>query len=386
MRIARVLTRLNLGGPARQALASDPLLAERGHDLAVFAGRAEPGEGDLFESFRARGIDVRRVPSLRRSPGPADLWAGAALGRALRAFGPQLVHTHASKAGWHGRRAARALGDVRTVHTFHGHVLEGYFPARVSRWLVGVERRLAAGTDRVVAVSHATAEDLLRLGVVGSDKLVVVPPGADLRPLLLLHERSQHLRPMVGSHEDALLVGVVGRLAPVKRPELAVEVFELLAPRFPALELVFVGDGPQRRSLERRIRGGSEAVRRRVHLVGAQENTVAVMADLDALLLTSRAEGLPLALIEAAAAGIPAVAMDVGGVGEVLAHGRTGWLGQDVDELAYGLAMLCEDERLRRDMGQRARLRVQGRHAAAALADRLEELYRAVLEEVPCAS
>lgn len=384
MRIARVLTRLNLGGPARQALASDPLLSERGHAVRVFCGRSEPGEGDLFERFRARGIDVVRVPGLRRGVGPGDLVAGGSLRRAIARFAPDVVHTHASKAGTLGRRAARRLA-VPAVHTFHGHVLEGYFPPRVSRWLVAHERRLARATSRVIAVSHATADDLVRLGVVAEEEVVVVPPGIDLAPLLLVRGRSHHLRRLVGAGEETVLVGVVGRLAPVKRVGLAVDVFEMLAARYPRLELVFVGDGPERRALERRILA-DESLRRRVHVTGAQENMPAVLADLDAVLLTSRSEGMPVALIEAAAAARPAVATAVGGVPEIVVHERTGFLGQDVDELAFGLAQLLDDPVLRRDMGHRARLRAEKRHSAAALADRLEAVYRGVLQETACAS
>lgn len=386
MRIARVLTRLNLGGPARQVLATDPLLAARGHQVRVFAGRPGHGEGDLFDVLRARGVDVVRVPGLSRRLGPGDLLAAGSLGRALKAFGPDLVHTHASKAGALGRRAAWRMPGVRTVHTFHGHVLEGYFPGRVSRLLVRVEAGLAARTDRVVAVSHATAEDLIRLGVVPADRVTVVPPGIDLGSLMAISGRSNHLRRLVGAGQGELLVGVVGRLAGVKAPEVAIQVFESLCQRYPHLHLCFVGDGDQRRMLEARIRGGSEDVKRRVHLVGAQPNMVAVMADLDVVLSTSRSEGMPVALIEAAAAGLPVVASPVGGVPELVAHERTGFLGADVDELGHWLSKLLDERDLREDMGRRARLSVSERHSAHALTDRLESLYYAILEEEPCVS
>lgn len=386
MRIARVLTRLNLGGPARQALASDTLLAERGHDLRLFAGAPEPGEGDLFETFRARGLDVVRVPGLKRGLGLAgDLRAGRFLRRALADFHPDVVHTHASKAGTLGRRAARRIPGAALVHTFHGHVLEGYFPAPIARQLVAHERRLARDTHRVVCVAHATADDLVRLGVADEERLVVVPPGVELEELLAIDGHSGVLRDRIGASAGSFVVGVVGRLAEVKRPELAVEVFELLAERFEELHLAFVGDGSERGALERRIRSGTPAVRERVHILGAQEAMVPVFADLDAVLLTSRTEGAPVALIEAAAAGKPVVATSVGGVSEIVAHERTGYLGEDALELAYGLGQILEQPEARAPMGQRARLRVSARHSAAALAERLEALYEAVTREVACA-
>ncbi len=385
MRIARVLTRLNLGGPARQVLGADPLLSARGHTLRVFTGRSGPGEGDLCGALEARGIEVVRVPALARGIAPRDLWAVRALRGELARFGPDIVHTHASKAGALGRRAALAL-NVPTVHTFHGHVLEGYFPGPIERTFRALERRLARRTQRIVAVSHATADDLIRLGIVPEERVTVVPPGIDLGGLTAIRARSSYLRRLIGAGEEALLVGIVGRLAPVKRPELALEVFDLLAERYPALHLVFVGDGEGRRALERRIQGGREAVQRRVHMVGAQPNMVAVLADLDVVLSCSRSEGLPVALIEAGAAGLPVVATPVGGVGELVVHERTGWLGEDAVELAYGLAQLLDDARLRADMGHRARVRVTARHGAETLADRLEALYRAVLSEATCVS
>ena len=389
MRIARVLTRLNLGGPARQVLASDPLLCAHGHRVRIFAGEPQPGEGDLFETFAARGLDVVRVPGLARGWSFGDLRARAFLRRELAAFTPDVVHTHAAKAGALGRSAARTLPAAR-VHTFHGHVLEGYFGPGLSRGMAAVERRLARETARIVAVSHATADDLVRLGIVTEERLVVIPPGIELEPFLALDRGSRQepgaLRRLLGTPAGAFLVGVVGRLAEVKRPEWALEVFELLRGRYPLLQLVYIGDGELRTLLERRIRALEPALQARVHMAGARTDMPEVLAELDALLLTSRSEGAPVALIEAGAAGLPVVATRVGGVPEVVAEERTGLLGDSVDELAFKLAQLMDAPELRRQMGQRARIKVRARHGAQALAERLEQLYTTVVGEAACAS
>ena len=299
MRIARVLTRLNLGGPARQVLASDPLLLERGHEVTVFAGSPEPGEGDLFDELADRGVPVRRVPGLVRGLSPAkDLFALGWLRRELAKLDPDVVHTHASKAGSLGRRAAAPLARRGTVlvHTFHGHVLEGYFPPLVSRRLVAAERRLARSTDRILTVAHATADDLVRLEVVEEDRIFVVPPGVDLsRHLALELPRDGRepgvLRRLLDVPADAVLVGVVGRLAEVKRPELALEAFRTIAGRHTAAHLAFVGDGDQRRMLESAIRALEPELRARVHLAGNIPDSAAIFADLDVLLASSRTEG-----------------------------------------------------------------------------------------------
>jgi glycosyltransferase involved in cell wall biosynthesis len=298
-----------------------------------------------------------------------------------------VVHTHTAKAGVLGRRAARAVPSAARVHTFHGHVLEGYFPPAVSAALVAMERRLARATDRIAAVSHATADDLLRLAVLPDGaKLVVVPPGIELDALLALRGRHGALRALIGARPEDFVVGVVGRLAPVKRSEWALDVLALLGTRYPALHIVFVGDGGERGLLERRIGALEPGLRARAHLLGARTEMVEVLADLDALLLCSRSEGLPIALIEAGAAGKPVVATAVGGVPELVAHERTGFLGATQDELAFGLAQLLENRALGPAMGQRARLRVEKRHSAAALAERLEGLYALAREAHACGS
>jgi glycosyltransferase involved in cell wall biosynthesis len=258
---------------------------------------------------------------------------------------------------------------------------------------VGVRLPISSGpTDRIVAVSHATAADLVRLSIVADERrLVVVPPGIDLEPLLAIPERadlgsSGVLRAQIGAAPGDFLAGVVGRLAEVKQPTVAVDVFDMLARRYPHLHLVFVGYGGLRGLLERRIGALEPDLARRVHLLGVREDMVACLSDFDAILLTSRSEGLPIALIEAAAASRPVVASDVGGVGEIVAHERMGFLGQGKDELAFGLARLLEEPHLGQAMGRRARVRVASRHSAEALADRLENLYRIVVEERACAS
>ncbi|MFM7296072.1 MAG: glycosyltransferase [Planctomycetota bacterium] len=380
MRIARVLTRLNLGGPARQVLASDPLLARRGHEVRIFVGAPEPGEGDLFDEARARGLDVVRVPGLARGWSlVGDLRARSFLRDALAEFEPDVLHTHASKAGALARWASGRMRHLPRVHTFHGHVLEGYFNATVSRGLAALERKLARDTDRIVAVSHATADDLVRLEVAREEQIVVIPPGVDLEPFLALGAGNGELRRLVQAPSEAQLVGVFGRLAEVKRPEWAIDVFELLASRYPLLQVVFIGDGDQRGMLERRIRALPSGLAERVHMLGAVENVAPLYADLCAVMLTSRNEGLPVALIEAAAAGKPVVATRVGGVAEIVAEERTGYLATTVDELAYGLAQLLDQPLQAVAMGQRARMRAQSRHSADVLASRLEQLYQAVL-------
>ena len=390
MRIARILTRLNLGGPARQALASDPLLQQRGHTLRLFTGSPLAGEGDLFEKARASGIDVVRVPGLGRDPKPtADLSAYRKLRSELDAFQPDVVHTHATKAGLLGRLASRGRAWA-CVHTFHGHVLEGYFSGAMSRALVWSERRLARGTTKLLAVSERTKSDLVRLRVAEASQVDVVQPGIDLAELLALGHScgSEGLafRESCACSSDELLVGVVGRLAEVKRPELALEAFRLAVKTTSRLRLVFVGDGALCERLSAVLAGWEPELRERVTLAGNQEEMRRVHEACDMVLLSSRTEGMPVALIEAAAAGLPVISTSVGGVPELVQDGLTGRLADGVEGLSSALCELAVDDELRLKMGHAARERVRERHSAAALAESLHRVYVEVAGEVACAS
>lgn len=390
MRIARVLTRLNLGGPARQVLGSDPILQARGHEVTVFVGAPEPGEGNLADELRATGVDVRHVPGLRRGFSSVlvdDRRAQRYLTQAFEELRPDVVHTHASKAGAVGRRAAlRSIPSVPRVHTFHGHVLEGYFPAPIGLLLRQIEARLARSTDQLIAVSEATAADLVRLGVSGAERIEVCPPGIQLDAFLNLpglalpsERASTDLRRSLSIPPSAPVVGVIGRLAPVKRTFLAVEVFAAVAREFPDARLLIAGDGSERRHVEARVAELPESVARRVSLLGAVQDVVPVHGAIDLLLSTSRAEGMPVAMIEAAAAGRPVVSTAVGGVSELVQNGVTGLLAVDRDGLAAAIAGLFGAPEDALSLGNRARMRVQERHSAEALATRLDVVYTRLL-------
>lgn len=398
MRVARIMTRLNLGGPARQVLAADPRLAARGIEVTLLVGRSEAGEGDLLAQAERAGMRVRLLPDLGRSLRPDRDWrALRELRRELLRLDPDLVHTHASKAGFLGRLAADAVPRARRVHSFHGHVLENYFSAAVSRLMLQAERRLARRTDGLVAVSRATLEDLVRLQVGQRTQFEYLPPGLELAPFAalpaLLAEGPSSVGPLrsrLSIRPESPLVLVVGRLAPVKRPLLALQAFVLAeharAGRAPA-HLAFLGDGSERASLEN-ARGRLPAeLASRVHLLGACSEPAPIYAEADLVLLASHSEGLPVALIEAGAAARPALATRVGGVPELITPDWNGKLASSALEeaarrgLAEGLLALLDDPAERRRLGLNGRARALERHGADSLVDGLERLYRRLFAE-----
>ncbi|MFT4647772.1 MAG: glycosyltransferase involved in cell wall biosynthesis [Glaciecola sp.] len=380
MRIARILTRLNLGGPARQVLESDARLQERGHEVRVYCGLPEPGEGDLAETLQQQGVCVVRVPGLGRAIRPLrDRRATRFLRRELRAWSPDIIHTHASKAGWVGRLAARDL-DARVVHTFHGHVFDGHFSAPKAALLVRIERFLGRRTDQLVAVSEGTRRELVTLRVAPVRRIRVLYGGVDVRGLSQATREQAGLREQLGLGASDLVIGVVGRLASIKRTHRALAAFVRAWPKLEKARLVFIGDGPGRLRLEQDLKKCAPEVRASVFFAGPWENMARLLPDLDLLLSASHHEGLPISMVEAAACSVPSVATPVGGVGEFVIPGMTGWVGHNVAELSAGLVVLGNDRKRRELLGAGAHELAMKQHEGQAFADSLEALYLELME------
>jgi glycosyltransferase involved in cell wall biosynthesis len=365
--VLRLITRLNVGGPARQALLLTRHLS-REFPTTLAAGHPTAREGELVDDQ----VDVLRVPLVRPLRPDIDARAVMAVRRLLRATGAELVHTHTAKAGTVGRSAARTVNPrPRTIHTFHGHVLDGYFAPPVRRAFVEVERRLARQTDVLVAISDEIRAELLDLGIGRPDQYRVIPLGFDLGPFFEVDGHRGELRRRLNLAPDVPLVGVIGRLVPIKD---LVTMFEGVA-RLPSVHLAVVGDGELRESLEARI--GRMGMSDRVHFTGWITDVASVMSDLDVVGLTSRNEGTPVSLIEAAACGRPVVATRVGGVGMVVDHGVTGFLVPPGDPAAFAahLERLLAEPETRRRMGAAGRTRVRERFSQDRLLRDIRGLY-----------
>lgn len=387
-RTLRVLTRLNIGGPAINVTLADAGLGARGYDTLLVHGRLEPGEASAEPLADAHGLTRRVLPSLRRPVAPLDdLAALAGLVRLLAEHRPHIVHTHTSKAGALGRLAARwhNLGRprgerCRVVHTFDGHVFEGYFGSLGSRSVVLAERLLARWTDAIVAVAPRQREDLVdRYRIAPASRVVVVPHGLDLAPLLDVPEEDADARRALGLPADAFVVLFAGRLVPIKDVPTLLEAFARLTARCGHARLVVAGDGELRGALA--AKADAMGIGARIDWLGWRRDLRALYAASDIVVLSSRNEGTPLALIEGMAAGRPAVATSVGGVPDVVRHESTGLLVPPGNpaELGDALERLAADPPARRAMGRAARADMAARYSAGRLADDLDRLYRSLL-------
>ena len=370
IRVMRVIARMNVGGPALQVSTLMRGLDTELFDHRLYTGFVGPDEADYVHQ-RARDVQVCRVPTLGRAVMPAaDLRALVELTMAMRRFRPHIVHTHTAKAGTLGRMAAVIAHVPVRVHTFHGHLLHGYFTPAKTRLVVGAERGLAAVTDRLVAVGSKVRDDLVAAGIGRPQQYAVVPPGTTLAAPPPRSEARKRL----GLPENCPVVAYVGRVTRVKRPDRFLSVAREVRRAVPNARFVVCGDGDLHYELETAV-DLSQSMR----LLGWRADVETVYAASDLVLLTSDNEGMPVSLIEAGLAGVPTVATNVGSVAEVVQHGDTGFLTPpDVQDLSRHVVELLLDDRLRHRMGQQARSWTTQRFGAERLVQDTHDLYASI--------
>lgn len=279
---------------------------------------------------------------------------------------PDIVHTHTAKAGALGRTAAALVGIRSRVHTFHGHLLHGYFSPRVTRSIVVAERVLATQTDRLVAVGGTVRDELLGAGVGKSDQYVVIPPGVSLAKS---PPTRQEARIALGLPEDGPVVAYVARLTKVKRPDRMIAV----AREIPEATFVVAGDGPLQSELQANAPSN-------VRFLGWRADMENVYSAANTILLTSDNEGMPVSLIEAALCGIPAVTTRVGSTHEVVLEGRTGWIvPPDTVSISATVRNVISDENGTNRIGRAAQTWAKGVFGVEQMTTAHERLYESLI-------
>ena len=384
IRVLRVIARLNMGGPAIHVANLAAGLESRGYRTTLVAGSLARGEDSMAFLAERLGISVVSVPEIQREVSLLhDARSIARVAELIRATRPHILHTHTAKAGAIGRLAALSAGGARppvVVHTFHGHVLKGYFgPARTA-FFRQIERALARTTDALVAVSPEVRDELVAFGVAPRQKFTVVRLGVPLGERLGVETSDTDYRRLYGIGSNAFVVGWVGRMTAVKDTGTMLEIVRALRDLGVDAVLCMVGDGPDRERLEELAH--ELGIARSCFFVGYQPDVAGYYALFDAFLLPSVNEGTPVSAIEALGAGTPVVATRVGGVPDVVRDGLDGYLvaAGDVEGAAAKLALLARDAGLRRTLGEAGRSRMAQRYSVERLVDDVDRLYRSLLE------
>ncbi|NLH06241.1 MAG: glycosyltransferase family 4 protein [Chloroflexi bacterium] len=378
IRVMRIIARLNIGGPAVHVSLLTAGLNDGEFTSRLVTGVIGEAEGDMSYLAREMGVEPVVIPTMRREIEPLnDLRTLRALTRLMREFRPHVVHTHTAKAGFVGRLAARLTGVPVVVHTFHGHVFHGYFGPAKTRLFIELERLAARGSDVILTISERLRGDLLAYRIAPPEKIRVVPLGLPLDSLRDLDGLRGGLRRELGVSTDTQLVGIIGRLVPIKNHDLFLAAARRVREERPDTHFVIVGDGERRAELEALVQemGLADAVT----FTGWRDDLPGIYADLDVLVISSRNEGTPVSIIEAMAAGVPVVSTDVGGVADVLLGGELGRLTppSDADALARGIVeALCEGRGPRTEA---ARTRAFEQYGAARLVEDMRALYRELL-------
>lgn len=365
---------MNVGGPARQVVAlHHPTtgLTAHGFEQRLLVGTVGEDEADEL-ALRAPEIEVRIVPGLGRAVRAwGDARALAAISAEMRQFRPHIVHTHTAKAGTLGRFASRvAAPAAATVHTFHGHLLHGYFHPAVRAGVVSVERLLARHTTRLVAVGNRVRDELLAAGVGRPEQYTVVPPGVRLpNP----PSQGEGRRILGLDRVPGLVIGFAGRLTAIKRPDRLLNAVAELQNRGVSTTVLVAGEGSLEADMRNQV--AQLGLGRTVRFLGMRSDMEVFWAACDVAVVTSDNEGMPMALIEAALVGRPAVTTDVGSASEVVSHGRTGFV-VPPDHVAIADALgQFTDAGLRRRMGAAAVDHAQVHFSAQRLVSDTAGLY-----------
>ena len=384
-KILRIINRFNIGGPTYNATFLTRYIDEE-YETLLIGGNPEKSESDSLHILEEYGLspmliaEMQRIPSFR-----SDRAAYKKIKKIIQEFKPDIVHTHAAKAGALGRRAAFACKVPVVVHTFHGHVFHSYFGKLKTSIFKFIERRLAAKSDGIIAISEIQKKELSEIHkICPASKIKVIPLGFDLEKFHIdKTENRTKTRELFSIKEDEIAVAIIGRLAPIKNHTLFLDIVEqTLSKTSKNIRFFIVGDGEEREKIELRVNELNSKFGDTIQMTSWIKEIGVFNAGMDVICLTSDNEGTPVSLIEAQAGGIPVITTDVGGVRDIVSAGETGFIvpKNNVPLFSEKLLLLVEDERERNRMSQNGWNFVENKFHYKTLVRNMEMYYKLLLE------
>lgn len=373
IRVMRIIARMNVGGPAVQIAGLMREFNSTEFDHRLYTGFCAADESDYLDTV-ATDVTATRIVGLgRRVRLVGDVKALLMLIKEIRSFKPHVIHTHTAKAGFLGRIASiLSFQPSIRIHTFHGHLLHGYFGTFKRSLVVFAEKILAIYTHQLVAVGDKVRQDLLTAGIGSSEKFSLLPPGLKIEQL---PNKSDALN-FYGLSARTLQCALIGRVTQVKRPDRFLDIVSEIKKREVAIEFFMAGDGELLENCRKRI----ECEDLPVKILGWQSEIEKVLSAADIVVLTSDNEGTPLSLIQAGMAGLPVVATRVGSVPEVVLDGVTGIITSlDIQEITDALETLVNSHDLRVQMGMAAQKFVLSSFGIEQLVKGHEMLYKELI-------
>lgn len=391
-RVLRILNRLIIGGPAINATYLTRYMAPEFETRLVIGGK-DDHEQDATHLTEHLQIEPTVIPEMKRAISLAEDRAAYLKMKALiREFRPDIVHTHAAKSGAIGRLAAKACGVPVVVHTFHGHVFHSYFGKTKTRAFIEIERYLARRSSGIIAISDIQKQELSETyRICPAEKIRVIPLGLDLDRFQDNQEAKRAaFRNRYFIKDDEVVVGIVGRIVPVKNHGLFVAAAaRLVAGTDKKVRFIIVGDGDSRPQMEGELKAAGidyayfpEEPRAAMAICTSWlTNVDEVLAGVDIAVLSSHNEGTPVSMIEAQAAQRPVISTNVGGVADIILEGKTGYVTPPGDVTAFGDAMvrLVNDAALRAELAKAGRLHVQHTYSYQRLVGDMSGYYHELL-------
>ena len=392
-RVLRIINRFNLGGPTYNVAYLTKYLEPDFETLLVGGAKDETEDSSEF-IVEKLGIKPVIIPEMKRSISPLnDRIAYNKIKELIMQFKPDIVHTHASKAGTLGRLAAAACNVPVIVHTFHGHVFHSYFGTVQTAVYKNIERYLARKSSCIIAISEKQKQELTEEhSICDPSKVRVIPLGFDLQRFQdNIEEKRKNFRSTYSIDDDEIAIVIIGRLVPVKNHELFLEAIKYASTYTTRkIRAFIVGDGEERQNIENMahalglsITDGTGDKKAAVTFTSWIKDVDRVCAGADIIALTSHNEGTPVSLIEAQAANKPIVTTNVGGIENVILEGRTGLLSPagDLGRFSDNLLKLIEDDALRTEMGLHGWEHVKAKFSYMRLVSDMKQLYLDLLEQ-----
>ena len=351
LKVMQIIARMNVGGPAVIVAELMRGLDKSRFDQILVTGYCDENEADYLETV-ATDINAVRIAGLGRSVSfLADFKAFFGLVSLIRRFKPDVIHTHTAKAGVLGRLASllAGRGAVR-IHTFHGHLLHGYFNNVTTKIVILIEKFFAARTSILIAIGSKVRDELIAAGIGKAEKYRVFFPGLPAPKTLSKSDAQRAL----GLTSEVLYCTFVGRLTQIKRPDRLLDVAAECKKRGLNLHFLVAGEGELFESAKAR----SLQDQLQVTFLGWRKDIDQIFAASDIAILTSDNEGIPLTLIQAAQSALPIVATSVGSISDIVINESTGYLTDSTAEsLADAIEKLVRDSQLRTLMGEAGKAR-----------------------------
>jgi glycosyltransferase involved in cell wall biosynthesis len=363
-RVLRIINRFNLGGPTYNAAYLTKYLPER-YETLLLGGMKDATEDSSQFIVENLGITPTILPEMKRSINPyRDYKAFKRIKEIIRDFKPDIVHTHASKPGALGRWAAHQMGVPVIIHTFHGHVFHSYFNRGTTRFYMGLERKLAKMSTRIIAISEKQKHELSEEHhICPADKISVIPLGFDLSRFQHdIEDKRGVFREEFKLSDDDIAIGIVGRLVPIKNHRLFLEGMKHVKTHSnKRVKGFIVGDGESRIEIEEMCTelgltySNDSDDNVDIYFTSWVKNVDYVNAGVDIIALTSKNEGTPVSLIEAQASNRSIVSTKVGGIENIVIPGETALLSEPDDEEGFrqNLLKMVEDEQMRHEFGSK---------------------------------